>query len=126
MRSLAMIFVAASLALASCSPTVLTTPVVVAPVEIPAPQAATPAGDSVIISATQALIVANNAYQGANAVARVAVASRQLDGAQLDRLAALDKRILFLLEKGEKGQSLASRAAEVLNLVPQMRALIGR
>jgi hypothetical protein len=88
-------------------------------------------GDQVIMRGTQGLIVANNAYQGATAVAEGVIRARKAAGnpfpvATLQRVKALNDRAIFLLEAGGGGLSAAQRAAEVLNIVAELNVFGGR
>lgn len=81
---------------------------------------ARPVGDTVVLRGTQGLIVAHNAYQTAAAVARVYVQSGFASPAQLNRIEALNNRAIQLLEVGDRGLSVAQRAAEVMNIVAEL------
>lgn len=83
-------------------------------------------GDVVVMRATQGLIVANNGYQGAAAVAELYVRSGHATPAQLARIRALNDRAIFLLEHGQTGLSVAQRAAEVMNIVAELNLFKGR
>lgn len=83
-------------------------------------------GDKVIMRGTQGLIVANNAYQSAAAIAEAYVRSGLATPAQLQRIRQLNDRAIVLLERGGQGLSLAQRAAEVLNIVAELNLFSGR
>lgn len=83
-------------------------------------------GDQVIMRGTQGLIVANNAYQAAAAVATSYVKSGRATPAQLARIKTLNDRAFALLQTGGTGLSMAQRAAEVLNIVAELNVFRGR
>lgn len=88
--------------------------------------ATTTAGGTVIMRGTQGLIVANNAYQSAAAIAEAYVRAGHATPAQLVRIRALNNRAIALLEGGASGLTVAQRAAEVLNIVAELNLFGGR
>lgn len=80
----------------------------------------------VVVPATQGLLVAHNAYQATAAVAEAAVRAGLVKGENLNRLEALNNRALHVLAIGDRGQSVAQRAAEVMNIVNDIRSIVGR
>lgn len=88
--------------------------------------AASPVVDGVVMRGTQGLIVANNAYQSAAAIAEVYVRSGRATPAQLTRIRTLNNRAIVLLEGGATGLNVAQRAAEVLNIVSELNLFGGR
>lgn len=82
--------------------------------------------DQVVMRGTQGLIVANNAYQGAAAIAEGYVRSGRATRPQLARIRELNDRAISLLERGEGGLTAAQRAAEVLNIVAELNLFGGR
>lgn len=82
--------------------------------------------DAVLMRGTQGLIVANNAYQSAAAIAEAYVRAGRATPAQLSRIRSLNDRAIVLLERGKEGQSVAERAAEVLNIVAELNVFGGR
>lgn len=87
---------------------------------------ATTVADTVVVKGTQALIIANNAYQGVIAVGRVYLETGNPTPTTLAKLRELNDSALVALEKGAAGQSLADRAADVFNAVAGMQAIFGR
>jgi hypothetical protein len=88
-------------------------------------------GDQVVMRGSQGLIVANNAYQTAAAVAEGYIRARTAAGtppplATLQRVRTLNDRAIYLLEMGGGGLSQAQRAAEVLNIVAELNVFGGR
>lgn len=116
----------AALALANCS----ALPVAIGGLT----QAVTVNQDKVLIPATQALIVAHNAYQGAAALATAAITTctatnfagpcADLKG-KLPQIAALSDRAKALLDEADRGQNVAQNAAEVLNIVTSLKSFAG-
>lgn len=112
MRKLPLIVAAQVLALTACGPV------------LPSVNSATAISDKVLVPATQALIVAHNAYQGATAAAEVAVQQGKVKGDALTKLGVLNDRAFLVLSVGDRGQSEAQRAAEIMDLTAQMYLLI--
>lgn len=83
-------------------------------------------GDTVMVPATQSLIVAHNAYQGAAAAVTAYANSGAMTPGQASRLRALNDQAFALLEKGGDGLSIADRAAGVFNIVAEINRTIGR
>ena len=90
--------------------------------------------DKVLIPATQALIVAHNAYQGAAAAATGAInlctKTPQLAPCvsllrKIDQIGALSDRAKALLDEADRGHNVAANAAEVMNIVTSMKSLAG-
>ena len=90
--------------------------------------------DKVLVPATQALIVAHNAYQGAAAAATGAVTACSAVPniapcvalkARLPQIEALNTRAVSLLAKADAGQDVAANAAEVMNIVATLKSLSG-
>jgi hypothetical protein len=88
--------------------------------------ATTTAGGTVIMHGTQGLIVANNGYQAAAAIAEAYVRAGHATPAQLARIRMLNDRAIVLLEGGATGLTVAQRAAEVLNIVAELNLYGGR
>lgn len=88
-------------------------------------QAITVNQDKVLVPATQALIVAHNAYQGAAAAATVAINSGLVPKDKLPQIAALSDRAKALLDEADRGQNVAQNAAEVLNIVNSIHSFAG-
>lgn len=83
------------------------------------------ARDVVVIRGTQSLIVAHNAYQGAAAALTPLVRAGVLPQGALDQIAKLNDRAIHLLEKGDAGQSVASRASEVIQISRDLDVIAG-
>ena len=90
--------------------------------------------DKVLVPATQALVVAHNAYQaaaGAAAGAITACSAAPTFGpcpalkAKLPQIEALNARAVMLLAKADAGQDVAANAAEVMNIVSTLKSLSG-
>lgn len=79
----------------------------------------------VLIRGTQSLIIAHNAYQGAVAAVTPMVSAGVFNREQLDKLSSMSDRALHLLTKGDEGQSVASRAAEVFQIARDLDVIAG-
>lgn len=82
--------------------------------------------NTVEVPAVQALIVANNAYQGAAALAEVAVKSGKLTPDQLATVSRLNDQAIAILETAETATNQAEKAAELMNVVNSLNAVIGK
>lgn len=82
-------------------------------------------GETVQLKGTQAMILANNAYQIAAAGAAVYVRSPAATEENVNRIERLNLRATQLLTVGDRGLTLAQRAAEVMNIVAELN-LFGR
>lgn len=98
-------------------------------------QAVTAGSDKVLVPATQALIVAHNAYQGAAALATSAITACTITPSvpgcvslkgKLPQIGALSDRAKHLLDEADRGQNVAQNAAEVMNIVATMQSFSGR
>src|SRR5687768_9363525 len=87
--------------------------------------------DKVLVPATQALIVAHNAYQGAAGAATGAISACSVFPntapcvalkARLPQIEALNLRATSLLAKADAGQNVAANAAEVMNIVSTLQS----
>lgn len=81
--------------------------------------------DRVMVPTGKALIVAHNAYQAAAAAATLAVQSGVITGDNLTRLEALNNRARYLLSQADAGYNVGQNAAEVINIVTDIRSMIG-
>lgn len=84
-------------------------------------------GNTVQIRGIQALIVAEETYQGVNRVAKVAVQSGRLNREQLLRVQALNNQILGIFEKAKTvadEDSKAKLAAQALSLALELRSIV--
>lgn len=88
-------------------------------------EATAPTIHKVEVPATQALIIAHNAYQGAAAAATAAVRSGVVKGDKLELLAQYDNTIKGLLDKADAGQNVAMNAASAMNFITKIHNLIG-
>jgi hypothetical protein len=111
MRSL---ILAAALALSACTAgtTTATNPVAV--------------GDTVVVSATDGLSYAADAYAAAASVLTVAIKNGALSDEQLRMVRGLNNHALSLLNGADTTLTQAQRAASVLLAVKQMRSILGR
>lgn len=82
--------------------------------------------DKVLVPATQALIIAHNAYQSAAAAATAAITAGLVPKEKLPQIAALDNRAKALLDQADAGQNVAQNVAEVMNIISTMKSLAGR
>ncbi len=121
-----LLVIPAALALANCAaiPTVLST----------VTQAVAVDQNKVLVPATQALLVAHNAYQAAAAAATTAITTCTAVNfvgpcaslkAKLPQIAALSDRAKALLDEADKGQNVAQNAAEVMNIVSSLKSFSG-
>lgn len=125
MRSQIMLGLAmACLSLTACAPIGVALADAAAP---PGPVAAVfdKASGAVIIKGTQALIVANNAYQGAAGALVPLINAGLFNPSQLATIRQLSDRAVWLLEKGDQGMSIADRAAGVINIATKLHLLKG-
>lgn len=109
----------AALALANCSvalPTAIST----------ITEAVAVNQDKVAVPATQALIVAHNAYQGAAAAATLAVESGMFPKDKLDQLSAWNNWGKAALDRADQGIDVATNAAMAMNAVAAINKLIGK
>jgi hypothetical protein len=88
--------------------------------------------DKVLVPATQGLIVAHNAYQGASATAAGVISGCSIVPntspcvalkARLPQIEALNNRAVTLLGQADAGQNVAANAAEVMNIVSTLKSL---
>lgn len=87
----------------------------------------------VVVPATQALIIAHNAYQGAAAAAALAIKTCTITPTvgpcpsvmqNLDKLDEYNNLAKSLLDKADAGQDIAANSAGVMNLVSRMHSLL--
>jgi hypothetical protein len=91
--------------------------------------------DTVMVPATQGLIVAHNAYQAAAASATAAITACvsvpttppcvALRG-KLPQIKALSDKAQGLLDEADSGHDIAQNASQVLNLVGSINSLLGK
>lgn len=122
-----LLIIPAALALANCA----AIPAAIGPIT----QAIAVNKDKVLVPATQALIVAHNAYQGAALTAAAALNACNLTPnlspcvalkARVPQIEALSNRAVALLAQADAGQNVAANAAEVMNIVSTLKSLAGR
>lgn len=90
--------------------------------------------DKVLVPATQGLIVAHNAYQGAAAAAEAAITAcsatpnfapcKALLG-RVDQIGALSDLAKMRLDQADAGQNVAQNVADVMNIVATLKSLAG-
>lgn len=106
------------------------------PAAVSIAQAVATSTNKVEVPATQALIVAHNAYQGAAAVATAAVnACNDVSWAgsacgalkpKLPQIAALDNAAVAKLDLADQGIDVAENSAAVMNIVSSIQSLSGK
>ncbi|MBA2717734.1 MAG: hypothetical protein H0U52_00635 [Chloroflexi bacterium] len=84
------------------------------------------AGDKVQLEGKRALVLASNAYQGAGALIVPLINADKLSVAQVNRVEALNKAAVRLLEGSDKGLSLAGRAAGIFSIADELTRIAGR
>jgi hypothetical protein len=82
--------------------------------------------DKVVLEGTRSLLLAHNAYQGAEAVLTPLVNAGTIPRSQLERIRTINNLIIGLLEAGNAGQSAGVRAAQIFNLVGELNLIAGR
>ena len=92
----------------------------------PPPSIVDVAVETVTVPATQALIVAHNAYQGAAAAVTVYAQSGAMTPSQAERLTVLNDRAIALLDSAGNTLTVAQRAAGVFDVVAEINSIIGR
>lgn len=83
-------------------------------------------GDKVILNGTRALILANNAYQGAALSVAPFVAAKRFTPSDVNRIEKLNDRALQLLQEGDAGMTVAQRAAGVFAIADELTRLTGK
>lgn len=114
--------IAAALSLGACAaaiPAALDTLVSIA-----RPAAST--GDKVVLEGTRGLILAHNAFQGANALVIPLVRSGRLSSAQVDRYEQALNRVEQIAPQARSGLSAADRATEMFNFADELNRMAGR
>lgn len=84
------------------------------------------AGDKVVLEGTRGLILAHNAFQGANALVVPLVRSGRLSAAQVDRYEAALNRVEQIAPQAHSTLSAADRATELLNIADEFNRMAGR
>lgn len=82
-------------------------------------------GNTVLLGGTKGLLMAHNAYQGAAAIATVAVKSGRLSGNQLNSLDRLNDQALAILVGARSARDQAKAAAELFTIVDRINDLVG-
>jgi hypothetical protein len=82
--------------------------------------------DTVLLEGTRALVLANNAYQGAANGLAPFVAAKRFTPAQVDRIEALSNKAYDLLQKGDTSLTAAQRAAGVFAIADELNRMIGK
>lgn len=85
------------------------------------------AGETVVLTGTKALVVAEYAYQTANRAALAAVNAGMLNGQDAAKARVINAKIVAALDAGVRAQSLAAKASaasEALDLIAQLREVL--
>ena len=112
---------------AACLLTLATCGVSTAPPPANAAPAPSPVVETVMLKGTQALIVAEFAYQGAATAALVATRAGLITGETATAVKAIDAKAFAALEAGKTAHDVATKAAQasaVFEAVGEIRALL--
>lgn len=90
---------------------------------------ATPAAavsDKVVLEGTRGLVLAHNAYQGAEAIVAPLIRARVLTPAQVDRVEAINNEAERLFSQAHDVKSASTNAAKIFNLANELNKLAGK